>query len=109
MLTGIGIGKPENMVQWFQAQDNAFPEIIYYTYLASQKDQLSIRLYDAREALSDGYTQMGFPVKKCHPWCAHKMEHFWSQLRKRDVLVVKHMMEHGLLGHSFTWTMQDWQ
>lgn len=106
MLTGLGIGKPENMVQWLQAQDNVFPEIIYYTYLVSQKDQLSIRLYDAREALSDGYTQMGFPVKKCHPWCAHKMEHFWSQMRKRDVLVVKHMMENGLLGHSFTWTMQ---
>lgn len=96
--------------EFFQENKDVFPEIIYYTYALQNKDTLRMSVYDIRFNLQNAYFAAG--VSKKHDFSkkmrTHYLEHYWDFMQDdEDVLAMKHLFEDGLLGHPFTWTMQN--
>lgn len=97
------------ILDFFTENTNVFPEIIYYTYALNNKDALQMKVYDVRTNLQIAYTAAGMETKHDfgHKMRTHYLEHYWAFMEDDDVSALKFLFEDGLLGHPFTWTMQD--
>jgi hypothetical protein len=107
MMTSMRLNNIGDIMSFFRREHDIFPEVIYYTYLISQRKNLHLRVYDARWALSDAYEFVGMSAGFCQLGCdlsTEDMEHWWHHMSDRDIPVIRHLFQSGSIGHSFTWT-----